>query len=202
MKQAPSVISLPLLMAFLASLGLHLPFALWHGPAKRSLPTASSPRLFLDAALKKPAPPPALSLPELELKTAEAPAASETANPAPSLDSSRAAPPLRPILQTPAKPLASTPSTVLPAAAMRSARQQFSSLENFYPVDAVINGIEGDVLVAIFLDKEGNVIAARIEQGSGHSILDEAALRAARALKRLPVNGQEEGVLSVRFRTE
>lgn len=70
---------------------------------------------------------------------------------------------------------------------------------SFYPRDAVLRGLEGDVDVGVTLDAAGNVIAARLDRGSGHAILDEAALAAARTLKGLP-GGAREATLPVRFR--
>jgi protein TonB len=68
----------------------------------------------------------------------------------------------------------------------------------FYPAAAVLRGLEGEVLVRVTLDAGGNVVAARLERGSGHAILDEAALVAAGTLRSLPGSG--EAVLPVRFR--
>ena len=68
----------------------------------------------------------------------------------------------------------------------------------FYPPAAVLSGLEGEVLVQVTLDAGGDVVAARLERGSGHAILDEAALVAARTLKSLPASGQ--AVLPVRFK--
>ena len=52
---------------------------------------------------------------------------------------------------------------------------------------------------AVTLDARGRVAGARLERGSGHAILDEAAVRAARSLKSLPA-GAGETVLPVSFR--
>jgi protein TonB len=93
----------------------------------------------------------------------------------------------------------------LPPAAARSARQQLAHLarqEGFYPLEAIEQGWQGEAWVRIFLDEQGQVIAARIEQGSGYPLLDQAALRAARALRSLPADGLEEAVFPVRFRLE
>lgn len=55
-----------------------------------------------------------------------------------------------------------------------------------YPPEAIARGLEGETLVLLFLDDAGNVVAARVERGSGHAILDEAAMRAARTVRSLP----------------
>jgi len=54
--------------------------------------------------------------------------------------------------------------------------------------------------VLLVIDENGQVAATRLEQGSGHAILDEAALRAARSLKSLPADAPRQTVLPIRFR--
>ena len=70
----------------------------------------------------------------------------------------------------------------------------------FYPADAIARGLEGEALVLLIIDENGKVSAARLEQGSGHRILDEAALRAVRSLHSLPTDAPHETLLPVRFR--
>lgn len=82
-------------------------------------------------------------------------------------------------------------------------RRQLKELDRrglFYPEEAIARGLQGEALVLLMLDEGGNVAAARIEQSSGHPILDEAALRAARSLKSLPAEAPRETQLPVRFR--
>ena len=82
-------------------------------------------------------------------------------------------------------------------------RQQFRKQherQEFYPVEAISRGIEGEALVLVMLDPNGQVSAARIEESSGHRILDDAALRAVRALRSLPADAPRETLLPVRFR--
>ena len=82
-------------------------------------------------------------------------------------------------------------------------RQQFRKQherQEFYPVEAIRQGIEGEALVLVMLDPNGQVSAARIEESSGHRILDDAALRAVRALRSLPADVPRETLLPVRFR--
>ena len=82
-------------------------------------------------------------------------------------------------------------------------RQQFRKQherQEFYPVEAISQGIEGEALVLVMLDPNGQVSAARIEESSGHRILDDAALRAVRALRSLPADTPRETLLPVRFR--
>jgi protein TonB len=95
------------------------------------------------------------------------------------------------------------PATVEPRqlqgdAALRAAEQLARDLP--YPPEAIERGLQGEALVLIFLDRSGNAIAARLESSSGHDILDEAALRAARRLRALPDSAPREALLPVRFR--
>lgn len=70
----------------------------------------------------------------------------------------------------------------------------------FYPAEAIAQGLQGEVDVLLVLDETGKVVAARVEQGSGHEILDAAALRAVRSLKSLPTDTPRQVLLPVRFR--
>jgi protein TonB len=54
----------------------------------------------------------------------------------------------------------------------------------------------------LIIDENGEVSAARVEQGSGYRILDDAALRAVRSLRSLPANTPRETLLPVRFRLD
>ncbi len=88
---------------------------------------------------------------------------------------------------------------MLSGEAARAARAQVAR-ELLYPLEAIDRGLEGEVLVMLFLDEAGNAIAARVEASSGHAILDEAAVRAARTLRTLPASAPREALLPVRFR--
>lgn len=82
-------------------------------------------------------------------------------------------------------------------------REQLKKLDaagQFYPAEAIARGLEGEALVLLIIDESGQVVATRLEQSSGHAILDEAALRAARSLKSLPADAPRQTVLPVRFR--
>jgi protein TonB len=188
MNQTSPVISLPLLLTSLVSICLHaLLFVGWRGAFPQA---AALPRPALSATLKIPEPLPDLARPLRELTLAP------PAETAPARPVSRPAP--KPVAQMPQD----TPLGTLPAAATRSVRQQFEGQQDFYPLEAIDKRLEGEVLVQIFLDEQGHVIAARVAQSSGYPLLDQAALRAARMLRSLPVDGLEEAVLPVRFRLE
>ncbi len=85
----------------------------------------------------------------------------------------------------------------------QAVRQHLKKLDDsgqFYPEEAIARGLEGEVLVLIIISEDGQVTAARVEQGSGHRILDDAALRAVRSLRSLPADAPREALLPVRFR--
>jgi protein TonB len=78
--------------------------------------------------------------------------------------------------------------------------EKLNDAGQFYPAEAIARGFEGEVLVLIIINESGRVTAARVEQGSGHRILDDAALRAVRSLRSLPADAPREALLPVRFR--
>ena len=83
--------------------------------------------------------------------------------------------------------------------AARQANAQLA-LELLYPPEAIARGLEGQALVLLFLDDSGNAIGARLEVSSGHPLLDDAAVRAAKTLRALPASAPREALLPVRFR--
>lgn len=90
-----------------------------------------------------------------------------------------------------------------PRAWQEEVRKQFRQQDErglYYPAEAIARGLEGEVLVLLILDEAGHAVAARVEQGSGHPLLDNAALRAARALRSLPADAPRETLIPVRFR--
>ncbi|WP_303785449.1 energy transducer TonB [Azovibrio restrictus] len=185
MKQSDT----PFFLSLVASLALHGAGLI--GLPRQEAPAAATPRPALHATLApQPAalPPP---LPELHLDPPE-PAAPEPPPASPRKE--------RPLRKAPA---GGPPPGEAPLA--REARRQIARLASrgdFYPLEAIHQGLEGEAWVQIFLDADGHVIAARIDRSSGHALLDQAALRAARALRSLPADGLEEAVLPVRFRLE
>lgn len=84
--------------------------------------------------------------------------------------------------------------------AVREHLKKLDSAGQFYPAAAIAQGLEGEVHVLLIIDEAGTVSAARVEQGSGHALLDEAALRAVRSLQSLPADAPRQVVLPVRFR--
>jgi protein TonB len=105
----------------------------------------------------------------------------------------------RPALPKPADK-SGTPAPKTWTQAVRDHLRKLDNAGQFYPADAIARGLEGEVLVLLIIDEAGKVSAARVEQGSGQPILDEAALRAVRSLQSLPADAPRQVVLPVRFR--
>jgi len=93
---------------------------------------------------------------------------------------------------------AAAPQPLQGEAAIKATEQLQREL--YYPVEAIERGLQGDALVLLFLDGSGTVVAARLEGSSGHALLDDAAVRAARSLRALPPGAPREALLPVRFR--
>lgn len=72
----------------------------------------------------------------------------------------------------------------------------------FYPQEAIDRGLEGEVKLRLVLDDSGRVIDAAVLAGSGHPLLDRAALDAARQIGRIDASGARELLLPVVFRLE
>ena len=72
----------------------------------------------------------------------------------------------------------------------------------YYPPEAVARGIEGEVRVIIKLSATGAVEDVVIAAGSGHPILDKAAIRAAYAMGRVNGITSRELILPVIFRLQ
>jgi protein TonB len=171
-----------LLLALAASLLLHiLPLIAQLIPASPPPPKAPP----IEATLRPPPPAP-LPPPPPPLTLSEPPKPSTI-------------PPKPP----PPKPEQREKPPVAPKTWTQAIRQHLKKLDDsgqFYPEEAIARGLEGEVLVLIIIDESGRVTAARVEQGSGHRILDDAALRAVRSLRSLPADAPREALLPVRFR--
>jgi protein TonB len=55
-----------------------------------------------------------------------------------------------------------------------------------YPRAARRIGVEGEAVVLITIDAQGKVVGVELSQSSGHKVLDEAALEAARSVAQVP----------------
>jgi protein TonB len=171
--------------ALAVSLVLHAA-ALWNAGLLIPAPRPAD-RAPLSVWLREePSPPPAVSQPAL-------PRVIPAEKPKPVVEKKNRVP-----AEKPAPPPAST-SAHLSGEAARVAQSQLAR-ELLYPLEAVERGLEGQATVMLFLDDSGNVIASRLESSSGHAILDDAAVRAARSLRALPPSAPREALLPVRFR--
>lgn len=163
-------------IALAASLALHLALlGLGLPPGKvspRETPAMLSARLLPPATVR-----PAEPLLKDTLAEAEAPKAAP-ASPQPADAKSR-----RPAPRTP-----------------EAAAQRKLSEVLFYPPEAVARGLEGEVRLLLTLDGNGTVRDAQVAAGSGHPLLDDAAVRAAFAMGSLPEAGAREVILPVVFR--
>ncbi len=52
----------------------------------------------------------------------------------------------------------------------------------YYPPDAVAKGLEGEVILLLTLSTSGQLTSVEIARSSGHALLDQAALDAARRI--------------------
>lgn len=73
--------------------------------------------------------------------------------------------------------------------------------EEFYPREAIRQGIEGRVVLLLTLDEAGHLARIEVASSSGHALLDEAARQAAGRIERLPA-GRRQVLLPVEFRLE
>lgn len=113
-------------------------------------------------------------------------------------DEAEARPPAPP--PPPAAPPA--PRRASPASRPHEAAQRKLSRHVFYPPEAIARGLEGEVRVLVVLAADGSVTDVQVAAGSGHPLLDQAALRAAWAMGALPGLGARELILPVVFRLQ
>lgn len=73
--------------------------------------------------------------------------------------------------------------------------------EEFYPREAIAQGLEGRVVLLLTLNEMGQITRIEVASSSGHQILDEAARKAATRIGRLP-SGRRQALLPVEFRLE
>jgi len=77
-----------------------------------------------------------------------------------------------------------------------NALSPISSIRPIYPIAAMVAGIEGTVIVQVFVDKNGDVTETSIMKGIPHSGLNGAAVKAIKSTKFKPAtqNGEPIGV--------
>jgi periplasmic protein TonB len=181
----------PSLLHNTALMPLRLTFAL-------ALSLALHGGLLLPDILKRPSvapPPPALqALLRLPPKPEAQPAEPLLKN---ALDSDEAPPTTKP--QPPSTPQAKSVNTL--RRDVQVAQKKLSKTQ-FYPPQAVTQGIEGDVRLILNLAADGSVDDVGIAASSGHAILDNAAVKAAYAMGRLTGVTSRELILPVIFRLQ
>ena len=170
-------------LALIASILLHsLPWLLNQTPSPKP-----PPKPTLTATLAPQLPPPApVAPPPPELILAE--------QPKPEIRP----PPPKPEKQRPGEKQLNAPKTWNQAIA-----KQLKSLKDrqeYYPQEAINQGLQGEVLVLVIIDENGNITAARIEESSGHRLLDDAALRNVRTIRSLPADAPRQALLPLRFK--
>lgn len=119
------------------------------------------------------------------------------------LPTPRAEPVLKDTLSEKTEPVPPAPRPVTDPRGRKSATvaaQRKLAEHLFYPPEAISRGLEGEVRLLLTLSPDGTVTDASVAVGSGHAILDRAALRAGYAMARLPGSGRREIILPVVFR--
>jgi protein TonB len=149
--------------------------------------------LFPYGALSRPAEvPPAPVAPLHATLTAPALATQPAEENSPPVEERAAVPPGPTFTKAAPKPLTGRALDTALAALMR---------EEFYPREAIERGLEGRVVLLLTLDAAGAVAAVEVASGSGHAILDAAAVQAAGRIGALP-GGRRQVLLPVEFRLE
>lgn len=92
------------------------------------------------------------------------------------------------------------PPRSLQGAALRRAQAALSK-HLFYPPQAVAMGLEGEVILLLSLTESGQLVSAAVARSSGHALLDQAALDAARNIGALPGNPRQT-LFPVSFRLQ
>ncbi|MDP1651977.1 MAG: TonB family protein [Rhodocyclaceae bacterium] len=163
--------------ALAASLALHLALLMPFGWLARKSPASPPPPLL--ATLQE-------SAPVTELATQP--------------EAERVPPPAAQLPMRPAPTFQKEVPKQLTGRALNTALAALTR-EEFYPRAAIVRGLEGRVVLLLTLDAAGRVTAVEVASGSGHALLDAAALKAAARIGSLP-GGRRQALLPVEFRLE
>jgi len=88
----------------------------------------------------------------------------------------------------------------LPPEVLRETLGRLSE-EMLYPPEALQRGLEGEVVILVELGENGRILDASVASGSGHRVLDDAAVRAVRKIGTLgPSSAGKTILLPVRFK--
>ena len=101
-----------------------------------------------------------------------------------------------------AKPVPRPPAEAKPEKKQVQAAQRKLAEHTFYPPEAVARGLEGEVRVILVLTEDGSLADVQVAASSGHAILDNAAVKAAWAMGRLPGATVRQLILPVSFRLQ
>jgi len=127
-----------------------------------------------------PAPPP-----EPPPRKAEAPKPKPKPAP-PRTPEALPAPPVPAITAAPALPAPPAPRTGTSDPSYAAILLRWLERFRDYPRHARLRGIEGTVILSLTLKRSGSVAAVKIHAGSGHAVLDDAALAMARNADPFP----------------
>ena len=177
----PTLSNLSLALACAASLLLHALLLFGRLPVLQLRPPTP---LQVDLRLSEPLPPEPASPAEPLLKD------TLTENPAP--------PPVIKPKPSPSKSL-EKPRRAPPQREAALQRKLASHL--YYPPAAINADMEGTVYLLFKLDEAGNIISISLAASSGHKLLDDAAIQAARSIGNLGP-GDREMILPVPFRLQ
>lgn len=104
-----------------------------------------------------------------------------------------------------AVPLAQNPPSIEPPRPLRGRALQSAlaalSREEFYPREAIRQGLEGRVVLLLTLGGAGRVERIEVASSSGHALLDDAAVKAAARIGRVSAE-RRQVLLPVEFRLE
>ncbi|MCP5267826.1 MAG: energy transducer TonB [Zoogloeaceae bacterium] len=100
-----------------------------------------------------------------------------------------------------AKP-SSTPRPAQTEKRQITAAQQKLAEHLFYPQEAISRGLEGETRLVLVLGEGGSIADVQLAASSGHATLDNAAIKAAYAMGRLPGVSARQMILPVIFRLQ
>jgi protein TonB len=104
---------------------------------------------------------------------------------------------------SPPKPKARRPEKKAEPLAGQQLEDALAQLSDklLYPPEAIKQGLQGETLLVLDVGEGGRIVMASIATSSGHAVLDQAALRAARQVGHLsPLLAGRSILLPVRFR--